>query len=405
MSQSPFRWPLAVSPFTLWDKLSIAKWLITSDRYTMGARVEELEAKFSEYSGAHALMVANGSLANQLVFELWKVKNPLAPKPLVIVPAVTWVSSITPALSAGMNIQFCDINLTDFSFDYEALEKILNEQAHRRIIIWPTALIGFSPDMHRLTEIAKKHGASLYLDSCENTFSRVPNHFSVFQNMDGSPTSSISILSSCDMTTTSGYMSHQVTSLEAGFVFFKNREDHDLGRMFRNHGMSRSLPPDHYLRRAIENGSPEVDPAFLFALPGTNLRNTDVHAVFGLRDFARIEASKAYREMIYDLFWKQLDRSLYYLPSKQDSHSAFCLPIFRGDKKIGFVKEALSNYGIEHRPIIGSNLLHQPIFRKYGKPEDFPNAEWLHQRGCYVGLHSGVTPAMVRELTDLLNWL
>jgi CDP-6-deoxy-D-xylo-4-hexulose-3-dehydrase len=348
----------------------------------MGEKVEELEARFSEFSGAHALMLSSGSTANQLVFEMWKVKNP-GEKALVIVPAVTWVSSITPALMAGMDIRFCDVNLDDFSFDYVMLDKILKETARRRQIIWPTALIGFMPDMDRLKTFAKTYGADLFLDACENTFS------------DG-------ILSSCDMVTTSCYFSHQVVSIEGGFCFFKDPYDFRYAKMFRNHGLSRSLAVDDPIRRVTEIDNPDIDPSFLFAMGGTNLRPTDMHAMFGLQDFKRIEKSRNHREEIYTEFVCQMDDDKYFVPC-HPQHSAFCLPIFRRDGKMSEVKTVLKKMGVESRPIIGSNLLYQPPFKQYGKPEDFPNAEWIHQHGCYVGLHREVSSEMIGQLSAILN--
>jgi CDP-6-deoxy-D-xylo-4-hexulose-3-dehydrase len=399
-----FRWPLAISPFTLSDKLAISAWIIAQDRYTLGAKTAELEARFSEFSGMHALMVANGSVANQLVFELWKVKNP-GVVPVVIVPAVTWISSLSPILMAGMEIAFADVNLTDFALDYDCTARLVENYTAkgRRVIIWPTALIGWSPEMERLRRLARAFKADLYLDSCENTFSRL------WLN-----DTEVSILASADMTTTSLYTSHQVTSCEGGFVFFRHRADYDLARMFRNHGLTRSLPADHPTRCRIETENPAVDPQFLFALAGTNMRPTDVHAMFGLRDFARIPESLAHRNRIYRLYHDLLDHGAYYLPPLTDTHAAFCLPIIarRNDELLGDgatlkrIKRALTETGIENRPLIGSCLPGlQPAFRDYGPPERYPTALWLHHRACYCGLHSGVTAEMVAELCDLLNGL
>lgn len=385
MSRSTsFKWPLAVSSFTLWDKLKIAAWLIRNDRFTMGSKVEDLERLMGEYAGAHALMLSSGSAANQLVFELWKVKNDCQ-SAVVHCPAVTWISSLSPAMMASLTVKLCDINLDDFSFDYEMLERHLKEHAGRRQIIWPTALIGFVPDMPRLKTLAKTYGAELYLDSCENTFSP-------------------GILSSCDITTTSTYFSHQVVSVEGGFCFFQDERDFKLAKMFRNHGLSRSLPALDPIRREIEAANPEIDPSFLFAMAGTNLRPTDIHAMFGLTDMRRIPEATRHRKEIYKTFKATLDKHLYYLPGHKD-HIGFCLPIFRRDGQISRVKAALAEYDIETRPIIGGNLSRQPPFKGYGDPKDFPNAEWVHTHGCYVGLHQGVTPFMAWNLADELNKL
>lgn len=417
MSTTPpsFRWPLAVSPWTIPDKLAIAAWIVAQDRFTMGTKVAELEARFSQFAGAHALMVANGSVANQLVFELWKVRHP-GIVPVVICPAVTWISSISPALMAGMEIALCDVNLTDFSLDYDMAERLVeNHRAKgRHVILWPTALIGFAPDMQRLDRIARRHGADLFLDSCENAFSRV----SVYGPYITHPATlhepargtmgvlNQSILASADMTTTSGYVSHQWSTVEGGMVFFRHRADYDQGRLFRNHGLARSLAADHPTRLAVQAANPTVDPQFLFALAGTNMRPTDVHAMFGLRDFARIPQSIAHRNALYRAFHDRLDRHSYYLPPLSDSHVGFCLPVFTRDaSRVPAVKAALGAAGIETRPIIGGCLPLQPPFHAYGPASRYPNALWVHEHGVYTGLHGGVTVAMVEELCDLLNGL
>jgi CDP-6-deoxy-D-xylo-4-hexulose-3-dehydrase len=415
----PFKWPLSVSTFTLRDKLSIGKWILSQDRYTMGDKVAELEAKFSKLSGMHALCLSSGSAANQMVFELWKLKNP-GEKAIVICPAVTWISSVSPAIMAGFDVRFCDVNLTDFSFDYEKLTTMLRTLYYRggkggrrpRVIIWPTALIGFAPDMVRLTALAAKYGAELFMDSCENTLSRV-------EDPTAKGSEDVSILASCDITTTSCYFSHQVVMVEGGFIFLKSREDYELAKMFRNHGLIRSLGPHNPTAYKYAEMDWSIDPQFCFAVPGTNMRATDVHAMFGLRDFERIEKSQAHRDSIYAYYHKRMMstkcvilslpegdnwyiQDKYYMPPYQASHSGFCLPIFTKGDNLAAIKTKLTNRGIECRPLIGSNLLRQPALRGYGKPEDFPNAEWIHKHGCYVGLHSGVTPSMVEDLIDIL---
>lgn len=403
----PFTWPLAVSTFTWRDKLAIGKYIVTSDRYTMGEKVAELEDKFSKLSGMFALCLSSGSAANQLVFELWKLKNP-GESAIVIAPAVTWISAVSPAIHAGFDVRFCDVNLTDFSFDYDKLEAMIKTIRKRsrkqRIIVWPTALIGHCPDMDRLHCIKQNYNVDLYMDACENTLS----HYGGQQ-----------ILSTCDVTTTSCYFSHQVVMVEGGFIFLRSREDYELAKMFRNHGLIRSLGPHNPTAYKYAEMDWSIDPQFCFAVPGTNLRATDVHAMFGLRDFERIDESLAHRNAIYAYYhrrmtgqrmsvlslpdgqqWYLSDR--YYLPPLTDSHSGFCLPIFTKGNNLPAIRAALKKRGIEARQIVGANLLRQPALKGYGNPADFPNAEWIHHHGAYVGLHSSVTTDMVDDLVDLL---
>ena len=49
----------------------------------------------------------------------------------------------------------------------------------------------------------------------------------------------------------------------------------------------------------------------------------------------------------------------------------------------------LDKLGIENRPIISGNFLLQPALRKYNlkqKSSDFPNANFVHEHGLFVGL-------------------
>lgn len=388
-----YKWPLATDSFTIWDRIKIAKFILNkNNQLTMGPKVREFEDKMSEFSGAKALAVSSGSAANTLIFELWKLKNPDKIKnTLVICPTVTWISSITPALMAGYQIEFCDINLTDFCFDYERLENVLEKNKDKHLIIWPTALIGWTPDFDKLNNLAKKYNAELFCDCAENTFGR----------FDGQ-----SLLSQCVMTSTSAYFSHQLVSVEFGFVFFKSQEDYDLGRMLRNHGLTRSLEQNHPLRLEVEKNNSSIDKEFLFALGGTNLRATDVHAVFGLCDFERRFDYIKHRKDIYSWYVFKLTNPDYYLPPYWDKtkqiHIAFSLPIFIKDgSKLNRLKNTLNENGIQTRPIIGSNLLLQPPFQKY--KAEVPNAQWLHEHGCYVGLPNNLKYKDIDKLVKILN--
>lgn len=406
MANTPYSWPLAVSTHTFLDKARIAWWLLTSDRFTMGEKTLAFEAEMSAFSGMHAVAVSSGSTANQLVFEMWKVKHP-GEIPVVIVPAVTWISSLSPAMMAGMEVVPCDVNLTDLAFAYDHLRNLLDRHKARKVIIWPTSLIGYTPDMGLLHKLAADHGnAEVWLDSCENTFSRV-SALSAPLRAGCDVGDEMSILASAAVTTTSCYFAHQIVAVEMGFAFFRDQADADLARMFRNHGMTRSLPSSHELRRSIEAAHPDVDPQFLFGVAGTNLRPSDVHAMFGLADMKRIEESTKHRVAMYRLYRQTLDLERYYLPPPQDSHVPFCIPVFvRDAERLAEVKSALGRAGVECRPVVGGFLGKQPCLKHlFEMPALYPNAQWVHDHGLYIGVHSKVTRGMILDLTDLLNTL
>lgn len=389
------RWPLAVSPFTWFDRLRVAAWLLSTDKYTMGAKVAEFEQKMSQFSGMHAVAVSSGSAANTLLFETWKAKNP-DKTATVICPAVTWGSSVSTAIMAGFEIEFCDINLNDFCFDYDMLAEMLKRHRRRkdhRTIIWPTALIGYVPDFATLNALADKYGAELYLDSCENTLSR---------DAMGN-----SILGSCRMTTTSCYFAHQIVSIELGFAFYRSGADADLGRMLRNHGLTRSLPYNNPTRMGIEGTHADLDPEFLFALPGTNHRPTELNACFGLIDFERRELVRDHRSNLFEHYAHRLRAELgdrYFLPPDNRGHVPFCLPVFvKSAGELNVLKARLRFDGVDTRPVVGGCLPMHPAFRKYGAPALYPNALWVHAHGLYIGMHRRLTEADIDRLITILG--
>jgi CDP-6-deoxy-D-xylo-4-hexulose-3-dehydrase len=57
---------------------------------------------------------------------------------------------------------------------------------------------------------------------------------------------------------------------------------------------------------------------------------------------------------------------------------------------------------IESRPIISGNLLRQTCLKKYDDYYNFPNSEYIHQNGFYVGLNSKVS---FKQLDILINFI
>jgi CDP-6-deoxy-D-xylo-4-hexulose-3-dehydrase len=77
-------------------------------------------------------------------------------------------------------------------------------------------------------------------------------------------------------------------------------------------------------------------------------------------------------------------------------------------KKNNFFKiKDLINYlnskKIETRPIISGNLLRQTCYKQFGDYKDFPNSEFLHTNGFYVGLHPKVTKTQIDSLITTIN--
>jgi CDP-4-dehydro-6-deoxyglucose reductase, E1 len=385
-----YSWPLNTSQFTFWDKVRIARYILTDDQWTQNKYVKEIEQKLAAYVGAkYAVYVSSGSTANTLI--AMYLKDNISPtKKHIIFPSTTWITSVSPFIREGFQPIFVDVTFKDFAIDVNKLEEVLKKRASEIACIFITSLLGFVPDIEKLQELEKKYNVRVMLDNCENTFGKWDD-----KN-----------ISSFFTSTTSSYFGHQIQSVEGGFVFTNSENEYHYFLMARNHGMTRLLPED--AKSSYQN--PNVDPRFDFYLLGNNFRNSDIHAFIGLQDIKRMEEYHKRRVMLYNVFRRKLGSypKKLILPKSTwpKEHSPFCLPIVleqQSYQKVKDMKQICNDLRIETRPVISGNLLRHTCFRQYDKHWNFPVSEHLNAYGFYVGLHNKVSLQQVEGLSDSLN--
>lgn len=339
-----YRYPLQTDNFSLIDRIKAALFVVNKkNRLTTGPKVIELEKKWEKISGPNTRCVAvsSGSTANHLLVETFlQTLNIDSKNVTVFVPSTTWASSVSPWIMRGCKVIFVDINLNDFSFDYDQLENKLEAEKDSKTVkvIWPTALVGFIPDIKKLNELKIKYNTYLFADLCETTMGEYLGK---------------NILNCFDMATTSFFWAHEICGIEMGMLFIK--EDFDINATFytnacmiRSHGLTRVLPKQSSLRQEIEKANPEVDPEFLFYKIGTNYRTTDLNAFFALIDTERYYQYINERKKIWQYLLSNLPQD--YLHLNKDI-IPFCLPFINYKKPVKEIKERLNLNGWETRPI------------------------------------------------------
>lgn len=393
-----YKYPLQKDNFSFYDRLKACKFILNkNNRLTSGPKVAELEKKWEEIVGeskVKCVATSSGSTANHLLIETFLQTYNIEPREVVVfIPATTWASSVTPWIFRGCEIVFVDINLTDFSFDYEKLEEELkNKNAEHKVkVIWPTALIGFVPDIQKLKELKTKHNAFLFADLCETTLG-----FYETEN----------ILGCFDMATTSFFWAHEFTGIELGMLFIKNNLRYSTplienAQMIRSHGMTRVLPIKSETKSRAERLNPKVDPEFLFEKLGTNYRATDLNAFFCLLDTERYHDYIHFRTTLWDHLLENLPSR--YLQLERNI-IPFCLPFIKSPENLETIKDIkrrLNHNGWETRPIICS-LPMNPAFKKYAKGQIFPNSRFLNDNGFYVGLNKDLKIVDIEKLLHLI---
>lgn len=384
---TPF-WPLMENAITFKDKLQLSKFILFNDRLTNGDKVKQFENEWSKWIGSkHALMVSSGSTANTLLLSAVKEKYKLKNGDKVLVPACTWVTNISPVFQLGLVPIFCDINLENFSFDIEHMTKI--KKMHPDIkVIFVTHLLGFSAENEQYAKIFPE--AIIIDDVCESHGCR---------SVDGTKRGSNSLGA-----TFSFYFGHHMTTIEGGMVNTNDSELYELMRMKRSHGLARE---SGNLKKYSEQ-FPEIHSQFLFMTDGYNFRSTEINAVLGLQQLPKLDEYIRIRRENFERFVSIIQKHSehFYEIKYQEGNSNFCFPFLCKDKETNKkIKFLFDQYKIEHRPIVGGNLLKQPFLINYSFSVEKTkyNVDILNDNGVYIGNNQFVNAKRLDLLEKLLS--
>ena len=304
---SEYKWPLMKNTLSFMDRVKLAKFVLTSDKFTQGAKVKQFEDQWSKWLGCkHSLFVTSGSTANFLLVAAVMEKYGLQPGDKVVVPACTWVTNINPIFQLGLTPIFCDVNLGNYSFDVNNLRTI-SEQHPDIKMVFVTHLLGIPADVETYKQILPN---AIFIDDvCES-------HGCI--SSDGSKVGSDSLGA-----TFSFYFGHHMSTIEGGMISTNDSELYDLMKLKRSHGLARvSNRFEHYQQQ-----NPEIEKSFLFVTDGYNFRNTELAAVLGLSQLKRLDK---FIEIRRDNYFKFLgvvyeNKNFYQLyPSL--GNSCFCFP-------------------------------------------------------------------------------
>ena len=382
------RWPLMGETITVTDRLKLAYFVLTTQKFTSGDKLKSFEHEWSQWLGAkHSLYVSSGSTANFLLVAAVKELYGLKTGDKVLLPACTWVTNVGPILQLGLQPIFCDVNLENFSFDLDDAKKIAKK--HKDIkLIFVTHLLGFSADNEKLKDIFPK--ALIIDDVCES-------HGCT--DLSGNKRGADSLGA-----TFSFYFGHHMSTIEGGMISTNNTDLYDLMKMKRSHGLAReSIRFDKYAEQ-----NPDIDRQFLFITDGYNFRNHEVGAVLGLSQLQRLDSMVARRKENYAKFVKILSKfpNLFYQLPANTTNSSFCLPfICKSESIMQNMKKVFKENLIEYRPVVSGNLMKQPFLKDYKLELDKEKTtvDIIHTQGVYIGNNHFVDDEDMNFLENIIG--
>tara|TARA_R110001592_G_scaffold11644_1_gene56998 strand:+ start:1794 stop:3002 length:1209 start_codon:yes stop_codon:yes gene_type:complete len=389
-------WPLMKDCITTEDKTAMVDFIQNAGRFTNGPMVKKFEQEWCKWLGCkYSLFVSSGSTANLLLVAAIKEKYNLKEGDKVIVPAMTWVTNISPIIQLGLQPIFCDVDPITFSFNERHLRELKLANIDNNGIcdikaVFVSHLFGISADMDLYKEILPD---TVFIeDVCES-------HGATYK---GKMCGTLS-----EGSTFSFYFGHHMTTVEGGFVCTNDDELYNLMKMKRSHGMAREATPEAYQKYQEDN--PDIHPMFMFMTDGYNLRNMEINAVLGSSQIKNLSKNNEIRKSNFSRFIKIVKKypNLFHSTYKEEGNSSFCFPFICKTPKIKkLVEEYLTINGVETRPLCSGNLLRQPFLRRNPKTppyNKFPQTELLHNCGFFIGNNHMITEGDWVKLETLIK--
>lgn len=336
------------------EEIQAAVRCLLSTRVTMADKVRQFEAEFATSSAAaQGVMVNSGSSANLLAIAT--LANPATENHLkagdeVIVPALSWSTTIWPLMQSNLLPVFVDIDPVTLNVDPAEIERAIGPKT-RAVMIVP--VYGNPCDMDAITEICRRRDLILIEDCCEalGTF------------YDNKPVGTFGRVG-----TFSFYYSHHITTIEGGMCVTNDFELAETMRILRAHGWVREVenPQPYY------DQNPNIDPRFLFVNVGYNLRPMELQGAMGSVQLPKLASFVASRRRSAEALRAGLESFSDYFVFQDETpkgqHSWFGFPMTLTNKtpfSVQDLRAFLSQSRIESRPIICGNVALQPAVQQY----------------------------------------
>lgn len=361
----------------------LCDWIKEGNRLTKGPVCLEFENEFSKWQGSrYSVFVNSGSSANLLMVQALLEGGYLRNK-VVIAPAVSWVTTITPLMQLGFDVKLCDCDSRDLGLDVAHFEKLCAE--HRPAMVILVHVLGHANQMAKIQDICERYDVLLVEDSCE----------ALGSTLDTKKMGSIGKAGSFSF-----YYGHHISTIEGGMVVTDDEELYHLMLSIRSHGWGRDVPDAVHLAWKSDYQIDEVRDLYTFFYSGFNLRSTDLNAVLGLSQIKKLdqivrireENFKTYEAGLTD-FWKQ--------QSDTDTLSSFAYAILVKDRLSLF--QLLRSKNIETRPLICGNIGLHPFWIKKNGKTSLPNADIVHYNGLYLPNHANLSAAEIVYICEAVH--
>lgn len=367
------------------DIEKLISWLKTNPRLTKGNLTVEFEKSWSEWLGKkYSVFVNSGSSANLAAVYALLLSGKLRNNK-IIVPSVSWVTTVTPSIQLGMEPIMCECDENNLGLNIDHLKEIIKEHDPSSIIL--VHVLGFPNHMNEIVKLCEEHDIRLIEDTCE----------SIGSEYEGKKVGTFG-----DLSTFSFYFGHHMSTIEGGMISTDDEDLYHILLSIRSHGWDRDLPKSKQIELREKYNIGDFRSLYTFYYPGFNLRATDLQAFIGLEQLKKLDEIvenryknyMRYHEGIKNPEWKVL-------PPKNSYISNFSYPIIT--KNIKQLVEKLTENNIECRPLICGSINEHPFwYEKYGK-QNLPISKRVHEYGLYIPNNHQMTEDEINKVISVVN--
>jgi CDP-6-deoxy-D-xylo-4-hexulose-3-dehydrase len=367
------------------DIKKLISWLETNPRLTKGDLTLEFEKKWSEWLGVkYSVFVNSGSSANLAGIYSFILSQRMKNNKIVV-PAVSWVTTVTPAIQLGLEPIMCDCDKDNLGLDINHLRQIIKKEKPSAVIL--VHVLGYPNHMNEIIELCRENDILLIEDTCE----------SIGSSYQGKKLGTFG-----DLSTFSFYFGHHMSTIEGGMISTNDEDLYHILLSIRSHGWDRDLPSkkQEELRQKYQVNNFRA--LYTFYYPGFNLRSTDLQAFIGLNQLEKLDMIVENRNKNFLRYKNEIKNTFWVISEPENSLvSNFSYPIIT--KNIESLVKKLTDSDIECRPLICGSINEHPFwYERYGKQE-LNNAKIIHEYGLYLPNNHQMTDKELDKVIKIVN--
>lgn len=361
--------------------------VLQSGQLSYGEYSKRLEERLATIHHARYGVLSNSGTSSLLVaVQTLKELHNLNEGDEVIIPAITFVATVNVVLQSGLKPVLVDVEPDYYGLDVLKLDEVRTDRT--RLVI-PVHTFGLPANMLGVWNYLDTISQPIFIieDSCESMFVK---HY-------GTPVGSWS-----DIGVYSFYMAHLLTTGVGGIAITNSPEYAKVMRSLVNHGLKYSD-----LSKGRTFNPVKIHRDFAFERVGHSFRITELEAAIGLTQLEESDGGYSIikaRQNNADYLTKELG-SLglpLQLPKirPKTEHAFMMYPIVLLDGSRDKLTGYLNSKGISTRRMLP--LIHQPVYEDLWKPEEYPVASWIDDKGFYIGCHQDLKVEDLEYIVEVM---